>query len=501
MRQLTRFCGFANQTVAQEPSLPARWTLGLVLTATALGGSLPELARGQAPAAPLPASVMAEPKRDEGPLDSLADEALPEGLFSFEEERGGGPAVDADDLLDPATGEVVQGSDAFVDMEMQELDAAIEAAEVLNVSAKPSGWMLDQSALEEIPYSASSGKWFNDGRWYASGESLWLDRSRAYRRTIAIDTALLPPPPYDPANIYDYPLRYKDVAKPFNVAPGARATIGRNLGRDYLNRDRSVEFTYYGGMTYEQTDGWNALGVQGDPYTLVTPLGLRVPGYNGAGYYTTAFNSDFNSYEWNFKLRRRLGRDKMVMMPNGEWARHSERAFLPAGFVGVRLANVNEDFFWQSGREGVDFSQYGGNYQIHTENWLLGMNFGGELISQNEFFWWGLRGRAAPCLSFASESQSNVSNNYVDARFEEGSQNWSASDSLTGPAFLGDLSLLAGFNVTPNLSFKAGYEFLWVAGIATATRQYNLDQRRQDPIDAGGQTLFQGFSFGFEGTW
>ena len=473
----------------------------MMLTATALSGSLDDTALGQVPAAPPPASVMAQPQRDVGPLDGLNDEGLPDGVFSFEEEMGGGPVVSADELIDPATGAVIEGGDADFDLEMRELDAAVDAADVLNVSAKPSGWMLDQSALEEIPYSASSGKWFNDGRWYASGESLWLDRSRAYRRTIAIDTALLPPPPYDPANIDDYPLRYKDVAKPFNVAPGARATLGRNLGRDYLNRDRSMEFTYYGGMTYEQTDGWNALGVAGDPNTLVTPLGLRVPGYNGAGYYTTAFNSDFNSYEWNFKLRRRLGRDKMVMMPNGEWSRHSERAFLPAGFVGIRLANVNEDFFWQSGREGVDFSQFGGNYQIHTENWLLGMNFGGELISQNEFFWWGLRGRAAPCLSFASESQSNISNNYVDDRFEEGSQNWSASDSLTGPAFLGDLSLMAGFNVTPNLSFKAGYEFLWVAGIATATRQYNLDQRRQDPIDAGGQTLFQGLSFGFEGTW
>lgn len=527
MRLPTRVRGFANKTTswASVPSAGRTHSLGLydrilpslsratgmVLTAAALTSPLGATSQAQTPAdpaAPLPASVLADPQ---APTEAMpvpfpeavapaAEPGLRDGMFSFEE-RGDGAAADPGTMVDPETGEQLDTEDAYVDMEMRELDAAVDAAEILEVSAKPADWMLNEFDLEEMPALASSGSWFNDGRWYASGESLWLDRSRTYRRTIAVDTALLPPDPYDPTNIDDYPLRYTTVAKPFNVAPGARATLGRSFGRDYLNRDRAFEFTYYGGMTYEQTDGWNALGDSAGDNTLVTPLALRVPGYNGAGYYTTAFNSDFNSYEWNFKMTRRLGRDKMVMMPNGDWSRHAERAFLPAGFVGVRLANVNEDFFWQSGRQGVDFSQFGGNYQVHTENWLLGMNFGGELISKNEFFWWGLRGRAAPCLSFASETQSNISNNTIDPNYAEGSQNWTASDTLTGPAFLGDLSLMAGFNITPNFSFKAGYEFLWVAGIATATRQFNLDQRRQDPIDAGGQTFYQGLSFGFEGNW
>lgn len=443
-----------------------------------------------------PASVIV----DDLPTSALDAAGVQPGL-GFDE-MADGPQVPDETLVDPSTGASLDAEDAYLDLEMQDLESSPTVADILEVSRTPAGnWMLDESFLEEAPVVKSSGGWFNGGGWYASGESLWLDRSRAYRRTIAVDTALLPPPPYDPSRIDDYPLRYTTVSRPFNVAPGARATLGRYLGRDYLNRDRAFEFIYYGGMTYEQTDGWNALGDATTPFTLVTPLALRVPGYNGAGFYTTAFNSDFNSYEWNFKLRRRLGRDKMVMMPNGDWSRRAERAFLPAGFIGIRLANVNEDFFWQSGREGVDISQFGGNYEVHTENWLLGMNFGGELMSQNEFFYWGVRGRAAPCLSFASETQSNSSNNFIDPAFAQGSSNWTAGDTLTGPGFLGDLSLLAGFYITPNLSFKAGYEFLWVAGVATATRQFNLDERRQDPIDAGGQIFYQGLSFGFEGTW
>ena len=40
-----------------------------------------------------------------------------------------------------------------------------------------------------------------------------------------------------------------------------------------------------------------------------------------------------------------------------------------------------------------------------------------------------------------------------------------------------------------------------VAGMATATRQFNLDQRDINPIDVGGQTFYNGVSFGFNGSW
>jgi len=40
-----------------------------------------------------------------------------------------------------------------------------------------------------------------------------------------------------------------------------------------------------------------------------------------------------------------------------------------------------------------------------------------------------------------------------------------------------------------------------VAGIATATRQFNLDNVRQDAHDGGGQIFYNGLSFGCEGSW
>ncbi len=375
---------------------------------------------------------------------------------------------------------------------------------VAPVEGIPSASMLmEEPALAEVPFPASSGKWFSSGYWYASAESLWYDRSRNKRVEIGRDLADEIP---DGPNKRDTRLRFTTLAQPFDTAPGFRATFGRSLGRDYLDRDRLIEFTYTGALLWRGVDGWNSLTP--DP-TLISPLGLNVPGFNFANTYRTSLDSNFNSFETNFRLRRRLGRDQLVMSPNGGWSRHAERGFLPGLILGARLARVDEDFWFRSRRNGVDPSVFSGDYDITTQNWLLGMNIGGELVSQNEFYYWGLRGRAAPALTFASAQQTVIGINSTNIPappppplkpvpspvFRED------RNTQTSPGFIGDLTLFAGWNVTPNFSLKVGYDFLWVAGIATATRQFNLDDLRQNPMDAGGQTFFNGVSFGLEGSW
>jgi hypothetical protein len=374
-------------------------------------------------------------------------------------------------------------------------DPIVPPASVLgNAAGMPSGRIVDASNIpfdgmvidegfEELPFEASSGRWFWNGGWYAGGESLWMGRSINNRRHLAVDINY--------SNV-----TYTSFAQPFNVAPGARATIGKSLGRDYLDRDRSVEFVYYGGMNYTGTNGWNSASGN----NLFTPLDFTAPGFNAAGLYGTTFNSNFNSGEVNYKLRRRLGRDKVVMSPDGTWTRHAERGWLPAIIVGPRLANVSENFSFTSSRPGTPSADFSGVYAINTNNWLLGLNLGGELISQNEFYYWGLRGRAAPALSFASASQAAAGINTTSTG-PGGTLAFASDATKTAAGFVGDLTLFAGWQITPNFSFQAGYDFLWVAGMATATRQFNLDNRAVHPIDAGGQTFYNGVSFGFNGSW
>jgi len=372
-----------------------------------------------------------------------------------------------------------------------------------NVSAGfADGLRIQEFGLEEMPDEASSGDWFSSGRWYGSAEVLWMSRGRNYRRVIGYDPSVRGNPGRDP----NFAGTFVSPGIPFNVVPGARMTLGRYLGRDYLDRDQSLELTYYGGMSFFIRDSYHAL-----PRSfLVTPLAGTIlpglPGFTEAQTYDSTNSSNFNALELNYKLHRRLGRDQLIMSPNGGWARHAERGWLPAFLIGGRLANVNEAFTFVSSRTNTPSSQFSGTYDIQSQTWLAGLNIGGELISQNEFYYWGLRGRVTPAISFAGNQQAAAGVNTLpppppETTVARGSFAWRQAANQVGPGFIGDLTLLGGWQVTPNFAIQAGYDFLWVAGVATATRQFNLDNVRPNSIDAGGQILYQGVSMGIEASW
>jgi hypothetical protein len=362
--------------------------------------------------------------------------------------------------------------------------------DLLEVSAQAiDGMRIEEFEVGVMPPIMSSGRWFWNGGWYANAEGVWLDRTRNNRRVVAVDqqvSGAFPRPP----------VVYTSAAQQFDIAPGARVTIGRSLGRDYLDRDRSLEFVWYGGFQWQDNDGWNAL----PDGRFITPLDPFAPGFNGSTRYTTQTTTDFNSFEVNYRLRRRLGRDKLVMSPNGTWTRHAERAWLSGLIVGGRIGQFNEKFAMQSSIPGVTPDSFGGDYRISATTTLLGLNVGGELISQNEFYYWGVRGRAAPCVSYADQSQSarGVLNDGVNPPLDYSMQD-SGSQNFIG--FLGDMSLLAGWNITPNVSVQAGWEFLWLAGLATAERQFDLDNTEINYIDAGGQVFAMGLSIGLCTSW
>jgi hypothetical protein len=426
-------------------------------------------AAGRADVVEPPPSGVEEAAFTDSPILELPSSAVPVPTMVPEELAAPAPTVAEESRLGPPA----------------VLDASVQSAD---------GMFLDQLELDEMPYEASSGRWFWSGGWYLGAESLWMHRSREDRQTIFEDV--------NNTGVPRDPIKYYSTGQPFNVAPGARITLGKSLGRDYLDRDQSLEVIYYGGMDWTGTKGWNALkGGQ-----IFTPLNLVAPGFNGADRGSTSYHSDLNSLELNYKLRRRLGRDQLVMSPGGNWSRHAERGFLPALIVGTRVARVAEDFWMQTSRENavppVPLSTFGGTYTVGTDNWLLGLNLGAELISQNEFYYWGLRGRAAPSINFASTDQAARGvNNTTTPVASTGSIAFTDAASQNAASFIGDLTLMAGWNVTPNFALQVGWDFLWVAGIATAERQLNLDDREFNDIDTSGDTFFNGLSFGFYGSW
>lgn len=362
-------------------------------------------------------------------------------------------------------------------LESPVIEEMLPADVIVETTAKASdGMRVDDLAIDVMPYESSSGDWFSSGRWYGAAEALWFDRSRNLRKPIATEIAT-------PSGAVEGGLKTNSI--PYDLGAGTRLTLGEHLGRDHLDRDRNAEFIYYGGLGFFQSD--SLIARPGN--VIITPLG-PVPGFVGATQYQTKHNTIFNSLEWNYKLARRLGRDQLVMGPNGNWSRHAERAFLPALIVGTRVVNCNDSFaLLASGNNRA------GDYAINAQNWLWGANLGGELISQNEFFYWGLRGRVTPSMNFAGQQQRVLGS-------QPGSTvNRSDAASIVSAGVVSDLSILAGWQVTPNFSLKVGYEFLWVAGIATAPRQFDLEGIRIGKVDPGGQIFFNGLSLGCEGSW
>lgn len=363
---------------------------------------------------------------------------------------------------------VVEGA---VIEEVPAADAIVETT-----SKASDGMRVEDFSLDVMPHESSSGAWFSGGRWYGAAEALWFDRSRNFRQPIATEIS---------ATTGAVQGGLKTTSVPYDLSGGTRLTLGEHLGRDHLDRDRNAEFVYYGGLGFFQTD--SLIARPGN--VIITPLG-PVPGFVGATNYETRHSTIFNSLEWNYKLARRLGRDQLVMGPNGNWSRHAERGFLPAFIVGTRVVNCNDSFaLLASGNNRA------GDYAIGAQNWLWGANFGGELISQNEFFYWGLRGRVTPSMNFAGQQQR------VLGTQPGGSVIRSDAASILAAGVVSDLSIIAGWQVTPNFSIKAGYEFLWAAGIATAPRQFDLEGIRIGKVDPGGQIFFNGLSLGCEGSW
>lgn len=335
----------------------------------------------------------------------------------------------------------------------------------------------EEMPLLELPEVASSGEWFSSSGWYGGAEVLFFDRSRIDRQAVAEERNATTGAVVD--TLTTTPI-------PFDLAPGARITIGDWLDRDHLDRDRSLELVYYGGFSFFQRDSRNAL--PGD--VIITPLDPASPYFVGTTYETT-HHTLFNSLEGNFRLGRRLGRDQLVMSPNGTWTRRAPRGFLSALLIGTRVVNLNDSFTLTS--TAPDRS---GDYAVDTQNWLWGLNIGGELVSRNEFFFWGLRGRATPSMNFAAAQQAATGTAPAEPPLDD-----AGSATRFAAGFVGDLSLFAGWQITPRFALKAGWDFLWVAGIATAPRQFNLDSTRTGPIDPGGQIFLNGLALGCESRW
>ena len=203
--------------------MTARLKFPLILFATlAVGSSLPAPSRMAAAAGIDPASMPA--------VLSDAGDAAPEAMviddrIMLDSDAGGSVSGEVESIL--SDGAMVRETGSPI------VESVVESAgepRVLDVSAQAfNGMLMDDFNVDEMPYEASSGRWFWNGGWYVGGESLWMDRSREIRTPLATDTQILP---------YSKGIRfaqYTTNAQPFDAR---RPRDDREVARPGLPRSR-----------------------------------------------------------------------------------------------------------------------------------------------------------------------------------------------------------------------------------------------------------------------
>lgn len=326
--------------------------------------------------------------------------------------------------------------------------------------------------------------------WYTRADFVLWTRSAPKGGILAVDTSEI-----------NSLIELSQAIQPLNsingsyrIEPAARITVARNLGRDYQNRDHSVELVYLGPMDWKS----GAAKRSRDRFALFAPLAQgTVGGFNNADVQTFDVESDFNSIELNVRMQRRPSSDRMVLSPDGRWSRQMNSSFVTSMMAGMRYIRATEKFHWDSRIDGADPGIFGGDYDIETENNLIGLHIGTDTYWTMPNLRLGMRTQFGALVNIAESRRRTVINDPVapiTGTFTAGLEDEAA-------AFIGEMGWSATYQATKKSSFRFSYDFLWMQGVADATRQITFNFDAPPRINFGSNTFYQGFSLGFEHVW
>ena len=357
----------------------------------------------------------------------------------------------------------------------------------------PTGGFLDEeydyeSAGEAMAFdgpapTASSGEWVKSGCWYSEQSVTYLSRNANTKNSIVLARDL-----QFPLLLHEDPFLQIPIGLGFQ--PGLRSTLGRYIGRDYRNRDHAIEFTFLGLTHWGAAGGLTSLTGNG----LFTPIDptFSVPAYTNSATQSFDTTSDFNSYELNYRIERRLARDRLVYTRDSTWIRQAAPALLPAVSAGIRVANVNETLSW--------FAQANnplekGSYRVQTRNTLVGPQAGFDVFFERTDWRVGIKTKAAMVVNWDAQS-SQVS--IVDANGNPLVPNRNESTKAHDAAFIGELNFVGAYHIRPRFALRFSYDLMWVTNLALAQNQLTFDPALPAEISDGHSLFYQGLSFGCE---
>ena len=353
----------------------------------------------------------------------------------------------------------------------------------------------------------STGSWMWNGRWYLNADYVVLKKDAPSDRLVSFDTDanLNALPDQFSLNsggwLFQNALSTDD--ENFEFESGMRISFGRFLGRDGARRDHLVDFTFYGLFDWvaaaEQIGGnlrtglsakdlrQDLLGITGGPNSA--PL---IEGFFFNDRQNFRYSSDLDSFEVNYRIRTRPGRDQMAIHPSGAWTRHASSGQLRSFSMGLRGMSINEGFlseaFVESDRTGM--------YRVRTGNDLFGPQIGLEVIQARDFWHFGFRSTLGTLVNFAdrrSEFESVIEDPVAGEVISERAQ----QDDEEHISILAQLGVYGAVRLRSNLSIRAAYDFMYVTGLGIAPNNARLAEEFPG-FHTTGDALYHGASFGFE---
>ncbi len=263
---------------------------------------------------------------------------------------------------------------------------------------------------------------------------------------------------------------------------GVRALVGKTLGDWYR-----VEVSYFGSHSWDDSvavrnldpNDQGGLGNLYSPFTnFGNPAGVAGLDYND--FVSMRFSSRLNNGEVN--LRRR------VLMRPGDY----ETSFL----VGGRYMQIGEQFDYLSESITPGPAVSSNFLAIDTDNQMIGVQIGllsQFLIQQRCWIDFEMKGGI-----FQNRAKLNRSFTVDDGL--GGVNMATGTDNIDRTSFVGDLSLQFNYQFAPSWTFYAGYNALWVTGLALGGNNFETDANMlltgPTLIDHSGQMVYHGPNIG-----
>ena len=271
-------------------------------------------------------------------------------------------------------------------------------------------------------------------------------------------------------------LSTEDLQQEFSA--GGKYTIGRRIFDCYR-----VEGTYMGFNTWDDArvvtnNEANSLGGIGNLSTFLSGFSNPITaGLDGNDTVSASIRSSFQSGEINVRY----------------WADMPPGPFDVSYLVGARCMRITEQFSFL-GNAGAP-TPTANDFQSNTTNDMWGVQIGIQGCFLVTTRWWVDFDLKGAILNDRTDLSSSFIQNGIPATPQ--------ADTRDRTVWLGDISLVANWQMTPYLTFRAGYQALFFNGLSLAQDQVRspLVNNAPGPFSDSGRLAIHGPVIGLMGMW